>query len=425
MSAKKIKKSEETDPKDLDAIAALGDPTKQFIVKLDFYYCGVTYSGYEILTCEEIGMLQKGLRSGVKVGTWNMPDHWHEEFDISELDGAFSIHSSNPDDIASMINIFGTSVGETSYFSSVIDAARASMQYAPDENGTIEDWSEYISNEAAESLSTHKGDVYLGVKSLTDSAALSLSKIQGKLVLSELEKVSENALEILLNHAGGISLGIESISDGMIDAFSKRDGFLEFGVRHLTENAAISLSMHKGILRLDFLKEITDTAAEALSKHQGDLSFMFLEKISIQSAESFSKHLGDINFEYLDVTPDIAQILAKKQGTICKQDPTEWASWVDVLCRYQGWSQLNDMSELSDADVEALSKYQGRLELNGLKKLSNSAAEALSKHQGNLCLDGLTELSHAAAEALSNYQGEICEMAPADWVASLTSKSED
>lgn len=327
MSAKKIKKSEEIDPKDLDAIAALEDPTKQFIVKLDFYYCGVTYCGYEILTCEEIGMLQKGLRSGLKVGTWNMPDHWHEEFDISELDGAFSIHSSNPDDIASMIKIFGTSVGETSYFSSVLDAARASMQYAPDENGRIEDWSEHISNEAAESLSTHRGDVYLGVTSLSDLAASSLSKIRGKLFLPELNQISEDGLRFLSEHVGGIALNsIEIMSDELIDMFSKCDGLLIVGVRHLTENAAISLSMHKGELIIDSITEITDSAAEALSKHQGDLKFTWLEKISIQSAESFSKHLGDIDFSELIFDNEVASILAKKNGTICERNPVEWTN---------------------------------------------------------------------------------------------------
>jgi hypothetical protein len=327
MSATKIKKSEEIGPKDLDAIAALEDPTKQFIVKLDFYYCGVTYSGYEILTCEEIGMLQKGLRSGVKVGTWNMPDHWHEEFDISELDGAFSIHSSDPSDIDSMVKLFGTSVGETSYFATVLDAARASMQYTPDENGVIEDWTEYISDEAAASLSTHKGDVRLGVTRLTDSAALSLSKIGGLLSISELtetSEISEEALKYLSNHEGGIVLGLEVMSDELIDAFSKRDGLLNLGVSHLTQNAAISLSKHKGFLCLPCLTEITDEAAETLSEHQGDLNFMFLENLSPKAAISLSNHVGDIEFDCLELTPEIAKILSKKQGTICGKDPIEW-----------------------------------------------------------------------------------------------------
>jgi hypothetical protein len=325
MSATKIKKSEEIGPKDLDAIAALEDPTKQFIVKLDFYYCGVTYSGYEILTCEEIGMLQKGLRSGVKVGTWNMPDHWHEEFDISELDGAFSIHSSDPSDIDSMVKLFGTSVGETSYFAAVLDAARASMQYAPDGNGIIEDWSEYISDEVAESLSTHRGNVQLGVTSLTDSAALSLSKVRGELILPELTDVSEEGLKLLSKHEGGIALSsIENLSDELISDFAQHSGYLQLGLTHLTDKAADILSKHRGMLRLDSLIEITDTAANALSKHQGDLGFMSLQKISIKSAESFSKHVGDIDFSELEENSEIDQILAKKQGTICGQDPAKF-----------------------------------------------------------------------------------------------------
>jgi len=175
----KSQKSEDFDPTDLEAISASGDPASQFIVKIDFDYCGVSYVGYQILSRNEIGMLLVGLRSGAQVGTLNMPGDWYEDFDISELDGAFSIHSADPGDVAAMLSLFGHWVGQASYFDSVLEAARAgplTIEIAKQflKNAESIDLSEMtsITDEAAEALSKHEGDLDLG--GLSEACCLAL-----------------------------------------------------------------------------------------------------------------------------------------------------------------------------------------------------------------------------------------------------------
>jgi hypothetical protein len=187
------------------------------------------------------------MEAPIKIGTPNMPGSWYEEFEIGLLDGAFSIHSADPDDVSAMRSLFGNKVGETSLFDSVLEAAI-----------------------------------------------------------------------ILFN--------MEELPDEIIEVVAKKKGCVQLGITHLTNRAALSLAKHSGSLLLDSLKEISDEAADLLSKHEGDINFMSLSAISAKSAESFSKHLGDINFSELIFDDEVALILAKKNGTICRQDPVEWTS---------------------------------------------------------------------------------------------------
>jgi hypothetical protein len=319
--------TEGMDPHDLEAIYAAANPDDEFIVKIDFSYCDVTYDGYQILSGEELGKLLGGLKSGAQVGTPNMPGSWYEEFDISDLEGAFTIHSSDPGDVKAMRSLFGESVGETSYFGKVFDAFSSLANEDSSESSGYTDWSDFISDEDAVNFTNYDGDVYLGVTSLSDFAASSLSKIRGLLVLPELNQISDDGLRFLSEHEGGIALSsMEELSDELIEAFANRTGHLQFGITHLTNHAALSLSKHLGKLCLDSLTAISDEAADLLSKHKGDMSFMFLDTISAKSAESFSKHSGDIDFSELIFDDEVASILAKKNGTICERDPVEWTN---------------------------------------------------------------------------------------------------
>ena len=213
----KSQKSEDFDPTDLEAISASGDPASQFIVKIDFDYCGVSYVGYQILSRNEIGMLLVGLRSGAQVGTLNMPGDWYEDFDVSELDSAFSIHSADPGDVAAMLSLLGHWVGQTSYFDSVLEAAESASnsdqitlevakQFLEDDESTDLSEMTSITDEAAEALSKHQGDLYLNsLTELSDAAAEALSKHQGELSLSGLTELSDAAAEALSKHQGNIS----------------------------------------------------------------------------------------------------------------------------------------------------------------------------------------------------------------------------
>jgi hypothetical protein len=112
---------------DIEKVAAAeGDDKREFIVGLDFYYCDVNYSGFQIMDRAEIRGLLAALETDGKIGTPNMPGEWWEEFDIGLLKGCFTIHSPWPSDIEAMRKLFGEWVGQTSLFDSVMEHAPAS-----------------------------------------------------------------------------------------------------------------------------------------------------------------------------------------------------------------------------------------------------------------------------------------------------------
>jgi hypothetical protein len=139
-------------------------------------------------------------------------------------------------------------------------------------------------------------------------------------------KVGETSLFESVFEAAIMLFNMEELPDDIVEVFAKRTGDLQLGITHLTNHAALSLSKHSGNLWLDALTEISDEAADLLSKHQGDINLMSLNAISAKSAESFSKHLGDIDLSELIFDDEVASILAKKNGTICRRDPVEWTS---------------------------------------------------------------------------------------------------
>ena len=98
-----------------------GNPSDEFIVKVDFYYCEVSYEGYMIADRETISVLNRELDSGREVYTPNMPGDWCEEFEISELGGAFTIHSEKAEDVEAMRKLFGESIGNVELITMITD----------------------------------------------------------------------------------------------------------------------------------------------------------------------------------------------------------------------------------------------------------------------------------------------------------------
>ena len=101
-------------------MAGQGAPGDEFIVRVNFEYCEVIYSGYQILTRELIVELCEQLETDRQIVTPNMPGEWWEEFDVSDLKGAFTIHSDRAEDIEAMRILFGKAVGNTDLIESVL-----------------------------------------------------------------------------------------------------------------------------------------------------------------------------------------------------------------------------------------------------------------------------------------------------------------
>jgi len=97
------------------------------------------------------------------------------------------------------------------------------------------------------------GGMSLGLSSISDNVAMSLSKYGGGLHLNNLtvESVTINQMEILADHKSNLSF---------------------FGFTHLTDEIALILSKHKtGWLNLNSLTSITEKQAEILAKHEDEI----------------------------------------------------------------------------------------------------------------------------------------------------------
>ena len=98
-----------------------GAPSDEFIVEVNFEYCDVEYQGYMIVDRETISVLNRELDSGREVYTPNMPGSWCEEFEISELKGAFTIHSEKATDVEAMRSLFGERIGNVQLITMITD----------------------------------------------------------------------------------------------------------------------------------------------------------------------------------------------------------------------------------------------------------------------------------------------------------------
>lgn len=476
-------KNKKIDKDLIEIISNEGEPEDEFIVGIDFYYCDVTYSGYQIVDRSTVKILWDELQKDREVYTPNMPGSWNEEYDISLLEDAFSIHSDSPDDVNSMRNLFGDSVGNTDLLDMVLD----SEDYDNDEYEEDDENSPVIDVEAAKEILNGDASSTYGATEITDEAAELLSNYkESYLLLNDLEEISDSAAKALAKFAGALSLGIYNLSDNAAEAFSLHKGSLTFNnLGELSDNSAKSLSKHKGSLSFyglsiisdnvaaslsksqghlsigfgSSIHELSDAAAESLSKHEGkrlalgqifeisEKAYEFLskyrgdelqlgfEELSSANAETLSNYKGRLNLELSETFSDeAAQLLSKHMGALeiggyamenFSNNKAEILSKHKGACLYLGLQE-----PLPDNAAQALSKYEGDLILQGCfgyneDELSDNMAEALSNHKGNITFEGLDEISDSAAEALSKYQGKINGMDPKEWIESLQENDEE
>ena len=279
-----------------------------------------------------------------------------------------------------------------------------------------------LSDDAAVVLSKLKGYLNLGgLKSLSDGAAKSLSKHEGELNLGSLENLSNSlghvaVAEKIANQDGMLDLGgLVNLSGGAAEALSKHKGELDLsGLESLSDTAAEALSKCKCELDLRSLASLSDAAAEALSKYKGRLNFENIKSLSDAAANSLSKHKGELDLRELKSLSDspghvaLAKKLASQKGYLCLSGLASLSDAAAVaFSKHDGGLNFYGLKSLSDVAAEAFSKCNGYLDLSGLASLSDSAAQAFSKHKRDLHLNSLKSLSDAGAEALSKCEGDL------------------
>lgn len=269
-----------------------GNQDDEFIVKLDFYYSEVTYTGYVVLDRNDILILQFALKSKYELYTPNMPGSWCEEFDISLLKDAFTIHSSDKEDIAAMRSLFGDSVGNTDLYDQIIGLIEEEFEqlfFGDDDlllterhvefimnHPKIEQWwigaATGITEAGAKLLSRYKGEICFEVfdlSKLDDSVFPLFQKYKCEMLAFPIKMVNvDSALKLKkVPNLCLYSIDDENLSDEVAEVLAKHEGKLTLIVGSLTDKAAKALSLHVGPLDLEDIEEISEKARRHLESN--------------------------------------------------------------------------------------------------------------------------------------------------------------
>lgn len=184
---------------------------------------------------------------------------------------------------------------------------------------------EEISEGAIGFLAGHRGEaLHLdSLMELTEKAAQSLGRHEGKLYLGGLRELSIPVAESLSKHKGPLHLdGLSTLSDTAAGTLAKHEGELGLnGLTALSSTVAQALSRHKGDLCLDGVMALDATAAAKLASHVGRLSLLRLPKLTDRAAEALSQHQGEIRLHGLkSVTVAGARFLIRNKGVKTRFD---------------------------------------------------------------------------------------------------------
>ncbi len=103
------------------------------------------------------------------------------------------------------------------------------------------------------------------------------------------------------------------------------------------------------------------------------------------------------------LTPEVAGILATKQGTLALGLKSISSDVAKKLSMHDGWLSLEPLKAIDAGSAAELAKHNGWLTLSGLETLTPEVAEALGTFDGNqLDLNGLKSLELDIAKALAN-----------------------
>jgi hypothetical protein len=279
-------KRTEITPETITKISRAGSSDDELIIRVCFECYDVYHSGYQILTRDEVVRLGKELIPGRKIDLPNMPENYTVDIGIEYLNGAFWIHSSNPEDVSKMRELFGEEVGDTGLFFEVLERPEDEEDY-PIGHIDVETAEAFLEDPEGISLSR--------ATSLDDAAATTLSRHEGQLLLNFVASLSDAAAESLSKHKGyNLNLsGLTTLSEAAAESLSKYKGDMLnlSGLTTLFEAAAESLSKYQGNLSLNGLTEFSDAVAESLSKQEGGLDLNGLTELSDAAAEALSEHL--------------------------------------------------------------------------------------------------------------------------------------
>lgn len=147
-------------------------------------------------------------------------------------------------------------------------------------------------SEAAELAAKAWDDLYLSdVTTISDTALIALAKHKGGLMLHRLPTLSLVAAEALSTHEGNLFIGVEDVDDDVIALLSRNKGTL--GLNNLKSLSLLSAKhlaeYHNGVLGLNSVTTLSPEVARVLASHNGALGLTGVEELSPEAAAGLAK----------------------------------------------------------------------------------------------------------------------------------------
>ena len=129
--------------------------------------------------------------------------------------------------------------------------------------------------------------------------------------------------------------------------------------------------------------------------------------LTVEQANELLKQPNSLRLSVMDLSPDVAVVLAKYKGELRFEVLTTLSpEAAAALATREGQIDLPKLTVLSPAVAKALSATMSSLNFSSINDLQKEVAEALAPHAGLLIL-GVTELSDDVAAVLAKHKGEL------------------
>jgi len=254
-------------------------------------------------------------------------------------------------------------------------------------------------------------------KVLTKEIAEQFSADEGDMELSEFTAIEDEAAECLVGmHCGALELdGLTSISDAAALSLSKHKGELDLtGVSALSLTVAQTLAAHEGALRLDLGMILEQSGYAVVAELRRHPSVM----VTVVDGKRFIPLFRALSMEFEEDWELIGAEIADSVSRYRHEDDCPYGDDWDDCFEFLQAAAGRMIWALSDSCVTyELRRYQfyflGNVEdvesrlLDGLTSLSDVASQFLLEYEGVLHLHNLVDLSDAAAEYLCKYTGGI------------------
>jgi len=287
-----------------------------------------------------------------------------------------------------------------------------------------------LTQDTAEQLCQHRGELLLEVCDASESALAALSQHQGTLALIVLGTLSDSAATQIRRHPR-LKLNVFHCSDLTAEslcgtsfsrATNEPTGRVQVQVRrrdlvhevHFRGVTKLTVSMAQFARILEYhdsvdqvrtcicLNQLEAIEESVLSKSRLELH---VNRLSLTAAQQLVAVSGMCTLMLDSLTGEVAEVLANIKALRLHLTNEDIPSDVTLAKLSHSGAHvlaLDGLQSISDEAAATLSRYQCQeISLNGLTNISDTAVKSLSQFQGRLTLNGLTTISETAVKLMS------------------------